>query len=388
SLDGQVLGEREFDGWGRVTRLSRGDISETYQYEGASNVPTTRTGADGITLAFEYFPELGNEVKSVIGKDAQDKELGKQTFSYRQGSTRQSSASEGGQTITFDHDINERVTQQHGKLKDKVESTLSRNTSQAGRLLSETDAVGNQTTFAYNDKGQRSEVVTEGSSTEHSYDERGRLHKDTVTLGSDELTVSYSYDTSDHELQRQFTLADAFDLSLKRTFSGEGRLQSIKLYDEKARKDLGSHSYTYTVGGALASCSSTGVWQPKNPKGKAISRQAFSYDKLGNVIECVSTFGDQSCTSTYSYDSTKGYRLEKVEHSHADYKKAVAIVYDNAGRVTKDHTGKTYAYDWLGRLVQAGSRHYTYDPLNRLASSASKAGDTPHQLVHDGYRVR
>ncbi|MCE7766494.1 hypothetical protein GQL56_28080, partial [Pseudomonas putida] len=25
---------------------------------------------------------------------------------------------------------------------------------------------------------------------------------------------------------------------------------------------------------------------------------------------------------------------------------------------------------------------------NRLASSASKAGDTPHQLVHDGYRVR
>ncbi|MCE7766470.1 hypothetical protein GQL56_27945, partial [Pseudomonas putida] len=252
-MDGQVLGEREFDGWGRVTRLSRGDVSETYQYEDASNVPKTRTGADGITLAFEYFPELGNEVKSVTGKDAKDKELGKQTFSYRHGKTRKSSASEGSQTITFDHDINERVTQQHGKLKDKVESTLSRSSSQAGRLLSETDAVGNQTTFAYNNKGQRSRVDGAGSSTTHSYDERGRLGKDTITLGNDELTVSYSYDTSDHELRRQFTLTDAFDLSLKRTFSGEGRLQSIKLYDEKARKDLGSHSYTYTVGGALAS---------------------------------------------------------------------------------------------------------------------------------------
>ncbi|MEE1890182.1 RHS repeat-associated core domain-containing protein [Pseudomonas carassii] len=387
-LDGQVLGEREFDGLGRVTRLNRGDVRETYQYHGANSVPMTRTGADGVTLAFEYFPELGNEVKSVTGRSAQDKALGKQTFTYAHGGIRQSSASEGGQSITFDHDLNERVKRQRARLNESSETTVSRSVSEGGRLLTETDAAGNESVFSYNGRGQRSQVVSGGTKTQHTYDERGRLEQDTVTLGGDKVTVKYAYDTSGQELRRQFTLAGAFDLSIEREYDGEGRLKFIELFDEQAEEALGSHAYTYTVGGALESCCSAGVWQPKNPKGAAIGRQAFTYDSLGNVTTCVSTFGDQRCTSTYTYDRAKGYRLQKVEHSHADYKRAVTIEYDAAGRVTRDHTGKTYAYDWLGRLIQAGSRHYTYDPLNRLASTGNQAGSVPHQLIHDGYRVR
>jgi len=367
--------------------LSRGDISETYEYAGKSNVPESRTGADGVTLAFEYFPELGNKVKSVIGKGADNKQLGKQTFTYAHGSSSQSTASEDGQEITFDHRRNQ-WTKQRAKLSAKASTTVSRSVSEGGRLLSETDAAGNKSVFGYNNKGLRDKVVSGDTTTQHAYDERGRLDTDTITFGSDKVTVKYAYDSSGAETRRQFTLAKAFDLSIKREYSGEGRLKSIELYDEQAKKTLGSHTYSYTVGGAVQSCSSTGVWQPKTPKGAAISKQAFTYDSLGNVRTCISTFDKQSCISTYTYDSAKGYRLQNVEHSHADYKPAVAITYDAAGRMTKDPAGKTYAYDWLGRLVQAGSRHYTYDPLNRLASSADKAGGTPHQLIHDGYRVR
>ncbi|UVL17186.1 hypothetical protein LOY44_14215 [Pseudomonas sp. B21-044] len=392
SLDGQALGERAFDSLGRVTRLSRGDISETYKYAGMNSVPESRTGADGVTLAFEYFPELGNEVKSVSGKSADDKQLGKQTFTYAHGSSSQATASEGGQVITFDHQRNQ-WTKQQAKLSAKASTTVSRSVSEGGRLLSETDAAGNKSVFSYNGKGQRDKVVVNGDTTtlhttQHTYDERGRLENDTITLGGDKVTVTYAYDTGGQETQRRFTLDKAFDLSIKREYSGEGRLKSIELYDEQAKKTLGSHAYSYTVGGAVETCSSTGVWQPKTPKGTAISMQAFTYDNLGNVKTCISTFDKQSCTSTYTYDSAKGYRLQKVEHSHADYKPAVTIVYDAAGRVIKDAAGKTYAYDWLGRLVQSGSRHYTYDPLNRLASSADKEGATPHQLIHEGYRVR
>ncbi|MBI6952708.1 RHS repeat domain-containing protein [Pseudomonas sp. CCOS 191] len=392
SLDGQVLGERAFDEEGRVTRLTRGNISETYEYADESNVPESRTGADGVTLAFEYFPELGNEVKSVSGKSADDKQLGKQTFTYAHGSSSQATASEGGQVITFDHQRNQ-WTRQQAKLSAKASTTVSRSVSEGGRLLSETDAAGNKSVFSYNGKGQRDKVVVNGDTTtlhttQHTYDERGRLENDTITLGGDKVTVTYAYDTGGQETQRRFTLDKAFDLSIKREYSGEGRLKSIELYDEQAKKTLGSHAYSYTVGGAVETCSSTGVWQPKTPKGTAISMQAFTYDNLGNVKTCISTFDKQSCTSTYTYDSAKGYRLQKVEHSHADYKPAVTIMYDAAGRVIKDAAGKTYAYDWLGRLVQSGSRHYTYDPLNRLASSADKEGATPHQLIHEGYRVR
>jgi RHS repeat-associated protein len=403
SLDGQVLGEREYDDLGRVTKLSRGDVSETFMYETTghlarssplivqergSRVPKSRTGADGVTQEFKYFPELGNQVKEITGKNAQGKVLGKQTFSYAHGANRESSASEGAQAITFDHDLNEQVTKQHAKLNDSAETTVSRTVSDLGRMLSETDAAGNVSTFSYNAKGQRSEVVSGTTTTTHEYDDRGRLDKDTITLGTNEVTVKYSYDTGGQELKRQFSLTGAFDLSIKREYSAEGRLSCITLYDGQAKQALGSHTYTYTVGGAVASCSSTGVWQPKNPKGTAISHQAFTYDNLGNVKTCVTTFGNQSCTSTYTYDVAKGYRLKKLEQSHADYKPVVTVEYDAAGRVTKDATGKTYAYDWLGRLVRAGSRHYTYDPLNRLASSADQAGGTPHQLIHDGYRVR
>lgn len=387
SLDGQALGEREFDGLGRVKCLSRGDISETYKYAGVNSVPESRTGADGVTLAFEYFPELGNQVKSVTGKSADDKQLGKQTFTYAHGSSSQATASEGGQVITFDHQRNQ-WTKQQAKLSAKASTTVSRSVSEGGRLLSETDAAGNKSVFSYNGKGQRNKVVSGDTTTQHTYDERGRRDTDTITVGNDKVTVTYAFDSSGAETQRQFTLDKAFDLSIKRKYSGEGRLKFIELYDEQAKKTLGSQTYSYTVGGAVETCSSTGVWQPKTPKGTAISKQAFTYDNLGNVKTCISTFDKQSCTSTYSYDSAKGYRLQKVEHSHADYKPVVTIVYDSAGRVTKDAAGKTYAYDWLGRLVQSGSRHYTYDPLNRLASSADKEGATPHQLIHEGYRVR
>ncbi len=387
SLDGQVLGERTFDAWGRIISLTRGGVTETFTYEGATSVPGSKSCA-GQTLRYTYIPELGQEMESVRldNKQAEDK-CTRKSFTYAHGSTKQSSVSEGEQLLEFNHDLNERITLQRASLHKK-EFTVKRNWSEAGRLLSETDVTGSHITYGYTSGGLRSNVaINDKVVTTHSY-KYCRLSKDVVTQDQDEITVEYFYDFNGLETGREFRLASSFWLRLDRNYFADGKLKSITLSDKTQAITLGSHTYTYSPGGRLAGCVSKGCWQLKTPKGAPIDKQEFTHDPLGNVTQCISSIGKERCVSTYTYDADKGYRLRAVEHDHPDYKTKAVLEYDAAGRVIRDINGKTYSYDWLGRLIQAGSRHYTYDPSDRLASGDSDSATAPHQVIYDGFRVR
>lgn len=385
SLDGQVLGERTFDVWGRVTSITRGGVTETFTYDGAAPVPNNRTDATGQMLDYTYIPELGQQVESVTVRSSKLKK----SFTYMHGATRNASASEGEQMLEFNYDLSERLAQQRAALSKKATTTFTRTSSPAGRLLGEADATGASITYSYNDKGQRTGVMIDKKSVAtHAYDHQGRKLKDVVTQGADDMSVAYEHDASDRETRRRFGLSKSFDLSIKRTYREDGNLAAIALYDEAQNKELGSHAYQYSSGGRLTQCESTGVWRPQTPKGKSIDKQVFVHGPLGNVTQCITYFGTEQCTSTYSYEADKGYRLQKVAHDHADYKKEIKLEYDVAGRVTRDINGKTYSYDWLGRLTQSGSRYYTYDPSDRVVSHSSESDKAPHQILYDGYKVR
>lgn len=392
SLDGKVLGERTFDAWGRVTSFTRGDVTETFAYEGAASVPKSRTAA-GQTLDYTYIPELGNKIHTISGNH-KGQALSK-TFAYLHGATKDSSAREGEQLLEFRHDLNGHPTLQRCTV-DKQATAVQRSFSLAGRLLSETDPAGRSVSYSYDDRGQRTAVQIDGQTVAtHSYD-KGRLYAEQISHGKDNIRVRYHYDDSTHrEVKRKYTLDGAFALQVNRGYGMDGRLYSIALAKPdrtvtgKSGEELGSHLYEYSASGRLTSCKSSGVWQPKTPTGKAIDKQEFTHDALGNVISCVTSFGDERCASTYTYDADKGYRLTRVEHDHADYKsKNATLTYDAAGRITKDINGKTYEYDWLGRLIRAGSRYYTYDPADQLVGSSSAAGTPAHRLVYDGFKVR
>ncbi len=378
----QILGNRSFDSWGRVTSLTRGSCTETYTYSGSSPVPTTTVTADGRVLKHDYIKELGNRLAKTSKPDAS----AQKTFTYAYGAQGIATATEGEHFLQFNHDLQKLVTQQLVQTEPGESKEVLSTHSLDAHLLDSTDVVANQTLFNYSVNGQRSTTNNAHFASSHFYDDQGRLREE-IIKGPYELApmlpvtfaVKYTHDSQQRETSRQFTLAGSVDLTLENAYYADGKLKSAQL--KQGASVLGARSLTYTPGGRLKACTTTGVWRPMTPTHKNVDKQEFTYDALGNVLTCITTFGTAKNTATYTYDALNGYRLAKVVNSHGDYTASATLSYDTAGRVTQDQTGKTYRYDWLGRLIQAGSTHYRYDPSDRLMTRDGS------QVIYDGLKV-
>lgn len=378
----QILGKRCFDSWDRVTSLTRGSCTETYTYTGSSPVSTTTLTADGRVLKHDYIKELGNRLAKTSKADAS----AQKTFTYAYGAQGIATATEGEHFLQYNHDLQKLVTQQLVQTEPGASKEVLSTHSLDARLLDSTDVVANQTLFNYSVNGQRSTTNNAHFATSHFYDDQGRLREeiikgpyDLAPMSPVTFAVKYTHDSQQRETSRQFTLAGSVDLKLENTYYADGKLKSTQL--KQGATVLGSRSLTYTPGGRLKACTTTGVWQPMTPTHKNVDKQEFTYDALGNVLTCITTFGTAKNTATYTYDALNGYRFAKVVNSHGDYAASATLSYDAAGRVTQDQTGKTYRYDWLGRLIQAGSTHYRYDPCDRLMTRDGS------QVIYDGLKV-
>ena len=376
-LQRRSLGKRTFDAWGRVTSLTRGDATETYTYIGASTVPASTKTADGLVLKHEYIPELGNKLSKITNEDGSKQK----TFSYAHARQNISTASEGERILKHHHDSQLRVTQQHAQTQPGKTKEVSCSYSPAGRLLSDTDVFGATTKFLYNSGGQRTFSKKEFV-TSYTYNDQGLAENERLEVKTDaakHVDLKYEYDAQQREIMREFhPVNTSIVLKIMTSYYSDGRFKQVQL---KGDSDvLGSRSFTYTAAGRLKSCTTTGVWRPQNPKGKLIDKEEFTYDALGNVSRCVSTFAGARNIATYTYDSSMGVRLEKIENTHADYTKSATLTYDAAGRISQDQKGRKYHYDWLGHLTQIGSKLYSYAPDDSLMTVGE--GPDQRQLIY------
>ncbi|TSD75443.1 hypothetical protein FFI16_003090 [Pseudomonas sp. KBS0710] len=378
-----ILGEREFDEWDRVVTFNRGNATEFYTYDGSSLVPATKRTADGIDLKYEYIKELGNKVSKVSTADLSQQKI----FTYAHAAQRQSTVKEGERFLEYGHDLNSRVTQQRVQTQPGESKEVSSRYSPAGRLLSYTDVFGVTTACRYNNVGQR--IRSENDFfTRYAYNEQGQLAEEVIETKSgatETVNIRYTYDAQQREVSRRFVPTQNTPLALEiaTTYFADGKFKQVQL--KRGSNVLGSRSFTYSAGGRLKSCTTTGVWRPLNPQGKRIDKQEFTYNGLGNVTQCISTFAGGRNSATYTYDGARGVRLEKIENTHADYTKSASLTYDAADRLAQDQTGKKYRYDTFGRLIQAGSARYSYDPSDRLMTH--NQGPDQRQFIYNDLQV-
>ena len=361
-----LLGERTFDAWGRVTSFTQGDATENYTYEGTSSVPATTTTADGTVLYHEYIKELDNKPKKISTSNPTQQ----QNFTYASATQFNSMASEGERLLQNTHDLRLRIIKQRAQTQPGQAKEVSSSYSSRGLLLTDTDALGTVTQFDYNSLGQRSSCSDQTLSTMFTYTDQGLLETEDIFNNQQGfpsgVNVSYKYDAKRRETSRRFSTPNdtLLDLEIITTYFPDDKLQSVQLRDNNLV--VGTRNFTYSAVGRLKSCTTTGVWSPKNPKGKAINSQVFTYDEMGNIKRCVTTFVGGTNYASYSYDSKNCFRLKTIGNNHKDYKNYVELTYDIAGRLVKDQAGITYDYDWLGRLIRAGSSEYSYNAINHL----------------------
>ncbi|MNJ24229.1 RHS Repeat protein [compost metagenome] len=190
--------------------------------------------------------------------------------------------------------------------------------------------------------------------------------------------VQQDYDVFGQETQRRF-LCDGLPVyQLQMAWTGDGKLREKQ--SRQGVRLLRSETFAYDDLDRLKryDCSAAlSEDHPQDPAGKAVKAQAFTWDALNNMTQCVSEYaGDGGKrTQDFSYASDNPTRLDKVS---TDGTEAV-LGWNTNGAMTLDEQGRTLSYNAGGLLIKVGvadgaQTDYAYDGYQRLAAQRVDGG--------------
>ncbi|WP_208612675.1 hypothetical protein, partial [Xenorhabdus vietnamensis] len=109
-------------------------------------------------------------------------------------------------------------------------------------------------------------------------------------------------------------------LTLEQTYTITNQLAS-RITRSQQGGLLRQENYTYDVARRwLTEYQCTGIECPQDAYGMTLTRQQFTYDKLGNILTCVTTLLDGSNDTTiFSYHPSDPCQLQQITHTHPGY---------------------------------------------------------------------
>ncbi|MBE9136916.1 hypothetical protein IQ254_06825 [Nodosilinea sp. LEGE 07088] len=253
-------------------------------------------------------------------------------------------------------------------------------------LLSVTDPLNNQTTYAYDGLNRLTQDTNAlGFSRTYGYDAMDNL---TRTSDRNGRSRQFTYDNLDRCSSEQWLgAADAVQRTLSYGFDALGRLSQVQDTDASSTV-LSSNTYSFDALDRLTS--ETVVTAPVVPQ--VVFDHA--YDAVDNRIQTTDTIaGTLSGTTDYTYDALD--RMTQIQQGGtAVQPKRVEMGYNVASELTSlsrfvgaDGTtpvaSTSYSYDSSGRLTQIthataaapiADYQLSYDAANRLTSLVSPDG--------------
>ena len=372
AVNGVPLGERDYDGLGRLNEETVNGATKSYYYTGASNQP------DSVTLPNDSVVDILNNVDlqvsegfSVRGKPelssqySFDPQSALPTYSLNQGCRR---------TVT--RDSYGRIEVDEIELNDGEIRQASDEYSLRGRLLTSWDYFGNRKNYGYDSLG-RPEIITEHVSnvtttTSIEYDSFSRPFKYITMRGADKAVVTQEFNSISMETQRIAKFNDVEEFRIVQTYNTNLQMET-RIYTDEVGKTL--ETFTYDDFNRLNTYSCQGLNTPSDEYGNLIIKQTFSYDLYGNITRVKSNFNDNTTNiAVYTYDDANPVQLRAITNTHPTYPSNVQLNYDINGNMLNDERGLIYRYNELGQLVTAqnASGHelsrYQYDAGGRMVS--------------------
>lgn len=369
SVNGYVVGTRDFDGLMRIVRTRTGDRAEQMIYEGSSRNPSQRISAAGKVMNYTLHPLLNDCVTERKGSQAPV--FTRHRYDPHTGLLQESANSSVLRCLEYFAS---------GRIKHEIWMTSSdryessETYSLMGKPISHTDVNGTVRTCRYDETGRLSGITQGGVVVAYVYDARGLLSSQSVTdarsgvsvvtdlthdeFGRQILRRSSAQGNDVHELEQSFGLGDKLSQRVLRVGGVTVRCES----------------FIYDLRGRLIHYACEGEQVPVDIQGKNITSQDFIYDCLDNIRQVVTRFAGGENIADYRYDLPDKTQLSAVSHSHADYASAnTDFRYDADGNLLIDSQGRSLFYDELGRLERVGSAdsrstlgRYEYDPSDRL----------------------
>jgi len=349
------------DPLGNVAGANPTQYTWTYTYDAAGNV-LTETDPLGNTTTTTY---------DAAGNKLTETDANNHTTTYTYNAANQlisvTAPDRGVTSYTYD-DAGNKLTE-----TDPRNNTTTYTYDNANRLISSTTALGNKTTYFYDANGNQTKVVDprgnitganpDDYATTSTYDAAGRLLTQTDALGH---TTTYSYDKTGNRT----SVEDANNHATSYVYDGQGRLVSVTApdsgvtaytYDANGnvltRTDANNHVTTYTYDSANRLTSKT---LPPN------RTWTYSYDANGRLTRTTDANGNATQTAS---DGTTDREYDRIGRltglSYSDSTPDVAFGYDSVGNRTSVGDGggiQTYTYDAVNRLagITRGSDAFAY----------------------------
>lgn len=399
----RVLGEQRFDPLGRPVSRTVGGRTTTYSYDinpAARPGKNTVTGPDGVTQHYLSEPRLGGALTEMSATMSDGKAVVK-TFRYTPKTGQMAMAKESDSEVTFHYTPSGRskgtITTLHGG-KALMAGQIS---SLGGRVQREIREDGSVWTHNYSTSGHTAGLPTEMTdgktvSLIFSYDALNRIcgTKATALSSRHELTTSIKRDVFGREVERIFTYSTGERRALQQVYDVAGRVIRRTLYKgDEHGECLTDESFIYDIRSRLKDYQVTGSLLPRDAYGNPIVRQTFTVDALDNITECVTTLKTrEQNTAVYHYRHPKDpCQLSDISNTLTSrgYPSKISLLYDKAGRLVRDETGRTLHYDAMGRLSRVespahGSGDYGYDAFGRMAWQKVDSTQRLHRLYYAG----
>ncbi|WP_394389101.1 RHS repeat domain-containing protein [Shewanella woodyi] len=376
SLDNIKLGQRNFDGFGRLMDETIGQTQTSYHYSaGAIHFHKVKL-SNGQEVDAHFNSEIGDYTQLGLKHYIPDN---------LRGSIRNAVREDTGNHVDYEYRFDglTSIERNHCDIQH-YEYTLFG--FPVASKFSDTD----YELIEY-DNFQRVKSTFDGSNTVNymNYDQFSRVTKIIVT-GANPIEINHDYSKFPYEVVTTST-QETHQLIETRQFTDDGKVR-VKL--TTLNGDTLTEHFEYDPIGRLASYRADGARSPKDQYENTIVSQVFRYDNLNNIRHVTTVFDDSSVdNSELIYDINNPAQLMRISHTHASYEDVdLSHAYNEFGKLTQDEKGLQYSYDEYGEMRAIYDEHgllissYEYDAVGRLISQSIN-NEPDLELIYSGNKL-
>lgn len=299
----------------------------------------------------------------------------------------------------------------------------------AGNLITSTDAKNQVTSYVYDalnrvtsityqgsiahtyqydqgtyGKGRLTQISEPNSTTQHAYDQKGRLTTETRTIAGVQYVTRYGYDA----VGRLVSLSYPSGREVTYLLDSLGRIQQVATTRDSttqtvvsavayrpfgaARSFTFGNGQSYTRGfdqdGRIASytLATQTLAVGYDPASRITSLAGSTTNTFGyDALDRLTSFIGPSLNQAFTYDAVSNRATKTVGASTANYSYA-----SNSNRLSTitGATNRTYSYDANGSATADGTGTFAYDARGRLSQAVNAALTTDYKVNALGQRIR
>ncbi|WP_018692960.1 RHS repeat domain-containing protein [Algicola sagamiensis] len=342
TVNHRCVGERTFDGLGRVVKESIHGCSETqYEYATLWGTPTVTTQPDGGVLE----TRLENTLGEVLSQTSSDGVIEQQsTYSKPDGLCSQ--IKNGRSERRFQFNLNGNIAKEQ-----QDDFSFHYEYSRQGEPLKTIDYFGQRERYCYDAFGRLSQVIQSDQELAITYDAFDRVKEEKLKNRSEGTWIhQYEYDKHARVIKKVSKSAEKLICQQSYSYNAQNKLSTATTMNEQNQRTCST--YQYDVLGRLISFAVSGPHAPLDQAGLPIQSQTFQLNPFGDVTKCITTSLDngeeKQETLQYQYSKQKFGQLESILKGNGERK---TLAYDENGNLIRDEEGQVYQYNMLNQMT-------------------------------------